>query len=215
MQEEPSARHNLQGYTKQNKAAARKIRDNQCNSGRYRCSNPAAKVEAAEAGACGGKGGDTAAVGACGGRPPGEQECAAASGGGTAGLNGSTCRTTTTESQDKQKWRLGLQLEVPREQRAAVANEWGGAALSATLCRPPFNRSHPPYTSLLPLPPHSNKRCSAERKREGRDMPLVDHTRHPHISPPPTAEAAREKGERGGGGAALLLPALALNVAQV
>ncbi|CAI7875103.1 unnamed protein product [Closterium sp. NIES-54] len=69
-EEEPSARHNLQGYTKQNKAAARKCSDNQCNSGRYSCSNPAAKVEVAETGACGG----TAAVGACGGRPPGEQE---------------------------------------------------------------------------------------------------------------------------------------------
>ncbi|CAI7735347.1 unnamed protein product [Closterium sp. NIES-53] len=73
----PSARHNLQGYTKQNKAAARKSSDNQCNSGRYSCSNPAAKVEAAEIGACGGKGGSTAVVGACGGRPPGEQERAA------------------------------------------------------------------------------------------------------------------------------------------
>ncbi|CAI7864756.1 unnamed protein product [Closterium sp. NIES-53] len=77
MQEEPSARHNFLGYTKQKKAAARKSSDNQCNSGRYSCSNPAAKVEAAETGACGDKGGSTAAVGACGGRPPGEQECAA------------------------------------------------------------------------------------------------------------------------------------------
>ncbi|CAI7803630.1 unnamed protein product, partial [Closterium sp. NIES-53] len=122
MQEEPSPRHNLQGYTKQNKAASRKSSDNQCNSGRYSCSNLAVKVEAAEAGACGGKGGGTAAVGACGGRLPGEQERAAASGGGTAGLNSSTCCTAATESQDKQKWRPGLQLEVPREQRAAVAD---------------------------------------------------------------------------------------------
>ncbi|CAI7907701.1 unnamed protein product [Closterium sp. NIES-54] len=75
--EEPSARHNLQGYTKQNKAAAGKSSDNQCNSGRYSCSNPAAKIEAAETGACGGKGSGTAAVGACGCRPPGEQKHAA------------------------------------------------------------------------------------------------------------------------------------------
>ncbi|CAI7852114.1 unnamed protein product, partial [Closterium sp. NIES-54] len=76
--EEPSARHNLQGYTKQNKAAARKSSDNQCNSGRYSCRNPAAKGEAAETGSCGGKGGGTAEEGACGGRPPGEKERAAA-----------------------------------------------------------------------------------------------------------------------------------------
>ncbi|CAI7814065.1 unnamed protein product [Closterium sp. NIES-54] len=61
----------------QNKAAARKSSDNQCNSGRYSCSNPAAKIEAAEIGVCGGKGGGTVAVGACDGRPPGEQERAA------------------------------------------------------------------------------------------------------------------------------------------
>ncbi|CAI7891550.1 unnamed protein product [Closterium sp. NIES-53] len=89
MQEEPSARHNLQGYTKQNKAVACKSSDNQCSSGRYCCSNPSAKVDIAE-------------VGACGGRLPGEQERATTSGGGTAGLNGSTCRTTAAQSQDKQ-----------------------------------------------------------------------------------------------------------------
>ncbi|CAI7839286.1 unnamed protein product [Closterium sp. NIES-53] len=35
---------------------------------------PRSQMKAAETGACGGKGGGTAAVGACGGRPPGEQE---------------------------------------------------------------------------------------------------------------------------------------------
>ncbi|CAI7932726.1 unnamed protein product [Closterium sp. NIES-54] len=99
MQEEPSARHNLQGYTKHNKVAVLKSSDNQCNSGRYSCSNPAAKVEAAETGACGDKGGGTAAVGACGGRPPGEQELAAQA---VAAQLGSTA-TPAAQQQQKVK----------------------------------------------------------------------------------------------------------------
>ncbi|CAI7793395.1 unnamed protein product [Closterium sp. NIES-53] len=86
-------------------------------------------------------------------QPCDHQRACGGKGGGTAGLNGSTCRSTTVERYQ------------------------------------------------------GNKRCSGERKREGRDGLLVGHTRHPHISPPSTAEAARGKRE-GGGGGGQLLPAL-------
>ncbi|CAI7732893.1 unnamed protein product [Closterium sp. NIES-53] len=66
---------------------------------RYCCSNPAAKVEAAKTGACGGKSGGTAAVGACGGRPPGEQERAAQA---VAAQLGSTA-TPAAQQQQKVK----------------------------------------------------------------------------------------------------------------
>ncbi|CAI7746444.1 unnamed protein product, partial [Closterium sp. NIES-54] len=61
--------------------------------------NPAAKVEAAKTGACGGKSGGTAAVGACGGRPPGEQERAAQA---VAAQLGSTA-TPAAQQQQKVK----------------------------------------------------------------------------------------------------------------
>ncbi|CAI7774214.1 unnamed protein product [Closterium sp. NIES-53] len=76
------------------------------------------------------------------------------------------------------------------------------ASSSAPLCRPPLTSLIPPTPlSSPPLPhTHSNKCCSGERKREGRERLLVVHTRHPHIAPPSTAETAKGKG---GGGAAL------------
>ncbi|CAI7899702.1 unnamed protein product [Closterium sp. NIES-53] len=204
-------------------ATAGKSSDNRCGGSRFNCTNPSAKVEAVEAGACGGKGGGTAEVGACGGRPPGEQERAAqvearaAVGGATVAAGGS-CKCLADFCH-----RLPL---PPTVAHAAVKERGGGVAAGSTesLSPPPHTPPFPPqrqalegerveergllldfhatplpFSLPLPPPPHSNK-CCKERKEERRAAGggfLVTPVT-PSPSPPMQAGAARREMGRSG-----------------
>ncbi|CAI7842774.1 unnamed protein product [Closterium sp. NIES-54] len=69
------------------------------------------------------------------------------SGGGTAGLNGSTCRTTATEIQDKQNGDWGCSWRYHRSRGWQLQMRGGGGCFVRHTLSSSLNRSHPPYTS--------------------------------------------------------------------
>ncbi|CAI7736016.1 unnamed protein product [Closterium sp. NIES-53] len=117
-------------------------------------------------------------------RSPGEQVLAAAACGGTAGLNGSTCRSTAADSRIEQQVEAG---EVV-----------GGATVVAGgSCRCLAGFRH-----RLTLPPTVARAAVREREEEGRLLARTNLSRHP-LTPPssPPFLPTQQQGDGGEGGA--------------